>query len=272
MSKPHYPNSRIEAVTDLLHGNEITDNYRWLEDGGSTQTKAWVAEQNAFSRAYLESCPEREALRAELKQVFDASWMGVPSRFGKRYFYSRREAGQNHAVFYFKDDSLEQPEQIAIDPNTFSSDGTVALGSCQPSFDGKLLAYSSSSAGREIGVLKIKNLETMQDLDLEISPVWFPSVTWLKDSSGFYYSRFPKSGSVPAEEEMYHQAVYFHAFRTNSELDPLVFKPENMVACASVAASSDETVLLLSTSEGGLLSGMIPHPHIHRPDRNAQQI
>ena len=250
MNKPNYPVSRIEPVTDVMHGEKITDNYRWLEDGGSTQTKAWVAEQNAFSRAYLEACPEREALTAELQRTFDVTQMGVPSRFQNRYFYTRREAGQNHAVLYFKDGSLEHPEHLAIDPNTFSSDGTVALDFYQPSPDGKLLAYGFSSGGREIGVLKIKNLETMQDLDLEISPVRYPFVTWLRDSSGFYYARLPKHGSVPAEEEMYHRAVYFHGLGTNPEHDSLVFKPENKVAWALPYPSSDDQSLFIIVSEG----------------------
>jgi prolyl oligopeptidase len=249
MSKPNYPNSSVEPFTDVLHGVEITDNYRWLEDGNSSQTKTWVTEQNEFSRAYLEQCPEREVLATELKRNFDVPYMGVPTRYTKRYFYFRRDAGQNHAVLYFKDDSLENPEHMALDPNTFSSDGTTALDFHHPSPDGKLLAYGFSSGGREIGVLKVKNLETMQDLDLEITPVRYAGVSWLKDSSGFYYERMPKPGSVPVEDENYHRALYFHTLGTNPELDKLVFKPENKVAWCSPYPSSDKSVLFISVSE-----------------------
>ena len=230
MFKPKYPNSSIQPVIDNLHGFEMTDNYRWLEDGNSEQTKAWVAEQNAFSRAYLEQCPERQALEQELIKNFANTLMWTPNRYGSRYFFMRREAGQNQAVLYFKDDSLEHPEQVAIDPNTFSSDGTTALDFYHSSPDGKLLAYGFSGGGREIGVLKIKNLETMTDFDLEISPVRYAGVAWLKDSSGFYYTRMPKPDTVSVEDENYHRAVYFHALGTNPELDPVVFKPANKVA------------------------------------------
>ncbi len=250
MTKPNYPNSRIEAVTDTLHDVEITDHYRWLEDGNSSQTKAWVTEQNAFSRAFLEQCPEREVLASELKKNFAKTLMWVPNRYGNRYFFMRREAGQNQAVLYFKDDSLEHPEHLALDPNLFSSDGTTALDFYHPSPDGELLAYGFSSGGREIGVLKVRNLETGQDLDLEISPVRYAGVAWLPDSSGFYYTRLPKAGSVPVDEVAYHRALYFHALGSNSELDPLVFKPANKVAWVVTSISSDKTMLFLEVSEG----------------------
>lgn len=250
MTKPNYPISSIEAVNEILHGVEITDNFRWLEDGNSAQTKAWVKEQNAFSRAYLEACPDRDALTSELKQTFDITQMDVPERFGNRFFYNRREAGQNQAVLYFKDGSLKTQEFLALDPNTLSKDGTTALDFYHPSPDGKLLAYGFSSGGREIGILKIKNLETLQDLDLEISPVRYAGVAWLKDASGFYYTRLPKPGSVPIEDEMYHRAVYYHTLGTNPVLDPMVFKPDNKVAWANSYASSDNSVLLIDVSEG----------------------
>jgi prolyl oligopeptidase len=250
MTKPKYPISSIQPVTDTLHGVEITDNYRWLEDGDSVQTKAWVSEQNKSSKLYLEQCFDREALAAELQQNFNVTFMGVPTRYGNRYFYFRREAGQNHAVLYFKDDSLENPEYLALDPNTFSSDGTVALSFHHPSPDGNLLAYGTSGGGREIGSLKVKNLETMLDLDLEISPVRYAGVVWLKDSSGFYYTRMPKPGTVSVEDENYHRAVYFHALGTNSDFDPVVFKPANKVAWASAFSSSDKSILFISVSEG----------------------
>ncbi len=249
MSKPKYPTSSIQPITDILHGIEITDNYRWLEDGNSAQTKAWVAEQNAFSRAYLENCPGREALAAELQRNFAQTLMWTPNRYGNRYFFLRREAGQNQAVLYFKDDSLEHVEQLALDPNTFSSDGTTALDFYHPSPDGKLLAYGFSSGGREIGVLRVRNLETVQDLDLEISPVRYPGVSWLKDSSGFYYERMPKVGSVSPEDEMYHRALYFHALGSNPDLDELVFKPENKVAWCSPHTSSDKSILFVEVTE-----------------------
>jgi prolyl oligopeptidase len=249
MIKPNYPTSNIQPVTDILHGVEITDNYRWLEVGNSAQTKAWVAEQNACSRAYLEQCFDREALAQELKQNFAQTLMWTPNRYGNRYFYLRREDGQNQAVLYFKDDSLESPEHLALDPNLLSLDGTTALDFYHPSPDGNLLAYGFSSGGREIGVLKIRNLETNKDLDLEISPVRYPGVSWLKDSSGFYYERMPKVGSVPPEDEMYHRALYFHVLGSNPDSDVLVFKPDNKVAWCSPHTSSDKRVLFVDVTD-----------------------
>src|SRR5262245_38082875 len=40
-SSPHPP-SRAEKAADQLHGVEVSDPYRWLEDANSPEVKEWV--------------------------------------------------------------------------------------------------------------------------------------------------------------------------------------------------------------------------------------
>ena len=36
------PPARREATVDVLHGREVPDPYRWLEDGDSAEVAEWV--------------------------------------------------------------------------------------------------------------------------------------------------------------------------------------------------------------------------------------
>ena len=48
-----YPVTKKVSHTDLLHGVEVEDPYRWLEDFTSEEVETWVELQNDLSRKYL---------------------------------------------------------------------------------------------------------------------------------------------------------------------------------------------------------------------------
>ena len=55
-----YPDTRRDDTVDRLHGHDVPDPYRWLEDPDSAETRAWVLAQNEVSRGYLDALPSRE--------------------------------------------------------------------------------------------------------------------------------------------------------------------------------------------------------------------
>ena len=57
--------ARREALVDKLHGAEVPDPYRWLEDIDSKETTAFVADQAKFAEGYLEKIPQRAKFLAE---------------------------------------------------------------------------------------------------------------------------------------------------------------------------------------------------------------
>jgi prolyl oligopeptidase len=52
-----YPPARRSEQADLQHGKLVADPYRWLEDADSTESKAWVAAENALTVEYMRQIP-----------------------------------------------------------------------------------------------------------------------------------------------------------------------------------------------------------------------
>ena len=95
-----YPKTRKGDVVDDYFGTKVPDPYRWLEDDNSPETKAWVEAQNAVTFAWLESIPERTAIRERLTELWDYERFGLPSREGPWYVFSRNDGLQNQSVTY----------------------------------------------------------------------------------------------------------------------------------------------------------------------------
>jgi prolyl oligopeptidase len=214
------PVARREDVVDLLHGVAVADPYRWLEDGDSEETRTWVEHQNAISRSVLESLPNRDSIHARLDRLLAIGSVGTPAVRGSRYFYQRRDGRQDQPVLILR----AEHERIIVDPNALSHEGIVALDWWYLSRDGRLLAFGLSEGGTELSTLHILDVDTTQQLHSEQIPhTRACSLAWLPDSSGFYYTRYPEPGGVPAGDEMYNRHVFLHVFGQHWRDDEEVF-------------------------------------------------
>ncbi len=250
--RPDYPPTRVETVTDIVHGITIEDPYRWLENGDDPEVGAWTEPQNAFTRRYLDQFSTmRTALTDRLTKLYSAATVSSPRVFGERYFFSRRAGKQNHAVIYVRQGSIEAEPRPVLNPNEFSADGTVSLDWWFPSPDGALIAYGKSSSGDEKSTLFVRNVKRGEDLSLAIPHTRSSTVAWDADGQGFHYLRFPQPGSVPAGDENYHRHLYYHRLGTDWRDDPLVFgegRPKE--EWPQIRASSDHRYLLLTVGRG----------------------
>jgi prolyl oligopeptidase len=132
-----YPATRETDVVDDYHGVKVADPYRWLEDDNSPETKAWVEAQNTVTFGYLRQIPELGAVRARLTKLWNYERYGVPFKQAGRYVFTKNDGLQNQGVLYTLT-SLDAPPAVLLDPNTLSSDGTVAMTSYAVSDDGNL--------------------------------------------------------------------------------------------------------------------------------------
>ncbi len=244
---PTPPPTRVAPVTDSYFGEAVTDPYRWLEDGESAEVAAWTAAQNAHTEAWLAACPERGAIRARLATLLAIGTLGCPTPVHGRYLHQRREGRQNQPVLYVRD-GVDGPDRVAVDPNALSADGTTALDWYHPSPDGRFLAYGLSEDGSEQSTLHVLDLGTLAPLADTIPRTRAADVAWLPDGSGFYYTRYPAPGTVPAGEEHYHRAVWFHRLGDDPARDAAVFRPDAKEHWPGVALSDCGRWLLVSVA------------------------
>jgi prolyl oligopeptidase len=243
----HYPETRVVDVVEILHGEPVADPYRWLEDGQSLETRDWTAHQNALTESYLAAVPARERIRRRLDELLGIGVLSVPTPIRGRYFYSRRDGRQNQPVLYWRD-GVQGEDRVAVDPNALNATGTTALDWYYPSEDGRLLAYGLSEDGSEQSVLHVLELDTGRHLSDQIDRVRAAAVAWLPDNSGFYYSRYPAPGQVPAGEEPYHRAIYFHRLGADPSADPLIYQPAQKEYWPDVRLSPDGRWLLIGVA------------------------
>jgi prolyl oligopeptidase len=244
---PTYPDSRSTDLVETLHGEEVADPYRWLEDGDAPETRLWTDRQNALTESYLSAVPAREQIRHRLGELLSIGVLGTPTPVRGRYFYLRREGRQNHPVLDWRH-GLDGADRVAVDPNALHEGGTTALDWYYPSEDGRLLAYGLSENGSEESVLHLLDLESGRHLPDRIPHMRSAALAWLPDASAFYYTRYPAQDEVPAGEEHYHRAIYLHRLGTDPADDPLVYRPAQKEYWPGVSLSPDGRWLLIEVA------------------------
>ena len=222
-SRIAYPVTRTTNQVDIYHSVTVADPYRWLEDDNSPETKAWVEVQNRLTFGYLEEIPQRDKIRNRLKQLWNYERYGVPFKEGGRYFFNRNDGLQNQSVLYTMP-SLEAEPGVLLDPNQLSRDGTVALAGMAVSHDGNLLAYGISVAGSDWEEWKVRDVRTGLDTADDLKWVKSSGASWLKDNSGFFYSRYDEpTEATKMTAANYYQKFYFHRLGTPQSADKLIY-------------------------------------------------
>jgi prolyl oligopeptidase len=249
------PVAEVKPVADMFHGTRVVDNYRWLEDGNSPETQQWVAQEMAYTRGTLDHLAGRDAIQKRLTELLSIGSVTPPILAGRHYFYTRREGMQNQPILYVREktsDGLDGPDRVLVDANQLAADGTIALDWYQPSENGKYVAYGTSPSGSEMSTLHIIETKTGTLLPDTIERTRAASVAWKLDNTGFYYTRYPKKGDVPAGQEMYNRHVFYHSLGDDPDQeDQLIFgegrDPEDW---PSVSLSNDGRWLLIHVSQG----------------------
>ena len=244
------PKAKIAPVEDTVSGHKVVDPYRYLENPTNPDTERFVEEEAAYTRSILDPLPGRDKINARLSQLLAIGTVGVPQVGGSYYFHTRRDAGQNQPLLYVRD-SVNGEDRVLLDPNKLSADATVALDWWFASHDGKYVAYGTSSSGSEESTLRIIETATGRTLPDAIDRTRFVSLAWLKDNSGFYYTRHPRKGDVPPGEEVYHVKLFYHQLGADPASDPLIFEdkrnPQNI---PTATLSDDDRWILINVEEG----------------------
>lgn len=244
-----YPETKKVNVVDDYFGTKINDSYRWLENDTSKETADWVKAQNALTQNYLSQIPFREDIKKRLTEIWNYEKVSAPFKKGEYYFYYKNNGLQNQSVLYYKK-GIAGNDEVFLDPNKLSTDGTVALSGVYFSHDNKYAAYIISKSGSDWNEIFVKEVSTGNLMKDHIKWVKFSGAAW--QGNGFYYSRYdePKGVSELSNQNQY-QKVYYHELGTDQSKDVLVYEDkEHPLRYFGADVSDDERFLYIYASEG----------------------
>jgi prolyl oligopeptidase len=216
------PPPAVEAapVADDYFGARIADSYRWLEDSKSSQTRAFIDAQNAYTARYLKQARIRPQVVDDLSALEDVTRAGAPTERAGSYFFTKRLAGEQQASIYLrrgwplpgapaKDERLVDPAQLSRDPNT-------SVGLEDVTRDGSLLAYRVRQGGADETSIHFLNVKTGKTLEDELPAARYSSATFAPDGASLYYTRNDKQGTL----------LYQHMLGSLLSRDTLIFGRE----------------------------------------------
>lgn len=240
-----YPVTKQVDTVNTYFGTEVKDPYRWLEDDKSAETAAWVKAENEVTFGYLEKIPFRKEMKDRLEKLWNYEKISAPFKEGDYTYYFKNNGLQNQSVLYRKDKSGK--EEVFLDPNTFSADGTTSLSSVEFSKDGSLVAYSISEAGSDWNKITILNATTKQKLETELVDVKFSGIAWI-GNEGFYYSSYdkPKGSQLSAKTDQHK--LYFHKLGTAQKEDKVIFGLNEKRRYVGAGVTEDDKYLIISAS------------------------
>lgn len=244
-TKINYPETKKIDHVDTYFGEKINDPYRWLEDDRSAETEAWVKAQNVVTYGYLEQIPYRNQLKSRMEQLWNYEKISAPFKEGDYTYYYKNNGLQNQSVLYRKDKSGK--EEIFLDPNTFSKDGTTSLGGINFSKDGSLVAYSISEGGSDWRKVIVMETKTKKIIGDTIVDVKFSGVSWYKNE-GFYYSSYDKPVGSELSAKTDQHKLYYHKLNTSQKTDKLVFGGDVKRRYVGGGVSEDEKYLFISAA------------------------
>ncbi len=262
----NYPPAHTVDQVDDYFGTQVPDPYRWMEDVDSPEVKSWVDAENTLTQSYLAQIPGREQLQTRITELTNFERYTAPVKRGSRYFYAHNSGLQNQNVIYWQQGLTGEPK-ILLDPNTMSSDGTVALSDISITDDGQLAAYSIAEAGSDWVKWHVRDVTTGIDLPDLIEWSKFSHAAWLKDASGFFYEGYDQPAADALKAANYFHNVFFHKLGTPQSQDTLIFdRPDDKELNVGASVTDDGRYLILESSKGTSPNNQVSIKDLAHPD------
>jgi len=206
------PETNIVEAVDTLHGVDIVDPYRWLEDQKSPETREWISAQNAYTDSVLGSLSGRDELKALAARLIKIDTIGIPTERGGRYFLTKRSADQELSVIYMRQ-GLDGEDKVLIDPHPMSEDKTTNVNLQDISHDGTLLAYGIRKGGEDELEIRFMDVDSLKDLPDVLPRGLYFGVSIMPDKKGFFYTKMSMKGP----------RILYHSFGTALAADKEIF-------------------------------------------------
>lgn len=251
---------KISNTIKDYHGTKIADPFIYLENPNDPDTEDFIDKQNLQTRTYLDSCDELNTYKKRIKELWDYEKFSVPQKYSD-HFYFRYNDGLSNQPILVRTNDLATPAkdcQVIIDLNEIDCSGQTALSVYSVSPDGGFLVYGLSVSGSDWLTIKIKDLKTKKDLVDKIMWCKFTSLSWLPDSTGFLYSRYPEPTTTEEEDSSQYNRVYLHKLYTEQEEDIVIKEDLDPDKNFRSKISDDGKYIILNVSQA-LSSGSYIH-------------
>jgi prolyl oligopeptidase len=212
---PVPPATETKPVTDVVNGTSITDPYRWLEDGRSPETRAWIASQMKYTEEYLTQVKIRPEIAKRVKELVRVESFSIPIERQGSYFFSKRLPDDNQASIYVRK-GLHGSEERLVDAAKLSADQNTSVQIADISKAGDLLAYSVREGGADEEIVRLLDVNKNQELPDVLPRARYSQISIAPDKRGLYYGRLDPSGSV----------IYYHRLGTPADSDQVIFGKE----------------------------------------------
>ncbi len=209
-SLPTPPTAPVRNVPETFFGTVVDDAYRDFENIKSPAVAAWMKAHSDHAHKLLRSISGRAALREKLDRFDGAAAARVVDVWrlpGEIYIYQRRGAKDDQFKLVMRQ-GLRGPESLIFDPELLKkrTGKPHAINYVAPSPNGRLVAVGVSAGGSEEAALRVLNTRTGRQIGPEVERALFGGVSWLPDSSGFFFHRMQPLGKGMAALEKYQRS------------------------------------------------------------------
>ena len=245
-----YPISKKVDFVETIHGYEIEDQYRWLEDFTSEESKTWVDEQNKFTQNFIGKNKYKKSIAKNLNSTWDTESISIPYKVEDKTFYYFNDGTWQQSKLMIKDCD-ECNARVLLDPNTLSDDGTISLGGTSVSNDASMLAYSISDGGSDWRVWKVLDISSGKNLQDTIEWAKFSGAIWETDDSGFYYQKYDEPSNEALKDINTAPKLMFHKLGTSQSEDIIIYEnPDKPRWGWGINVVKDSEIKFLSISNG----------------------
>ena len=245
-----YPNSQKIDFVETIHGYEIEDRYRWLEDFTSSDSQKWVKKQNDFTKKFIDKNKFQKSIAKNLKKTWETESISIPYKVKEKTFYYFNDGSWQQSKLMIKDCDDCKP-RVLLDPNKFSQDGTISLGGTSISNNASLLAYAISDGGSDWRIWKVLNIETGEVLTDTIQWAKFSNAIWENDDSGFYYQKYDEPKNELLKDINTAPKLMFHELGTAQSEDIVIYEnPDKPRWGWGISVVNQSDIKFLSISNG----------------------
>jgi prolyl oligopeptidase len=261
-----YPKTKKDNIRENIFGVEVSDNYRWLEDDNSEETRQWVLKQQELTNTLLSEYPDREKILADLTSLANNPMETIPLKRGEWYYFAKNSGLQNQWVSY-RTKKIDGEAELFFDPNSLSEDGTTRAYVIGRSKDNKYFAYAFSKSGSDLFDLCIMDTEKKEFISDKMTNMIHTGASWYKD--GFFYSKYDK---VKNRGQYENQRVYYHKLFDNIQNDELIFEEADYPLRYHDSTVSDDGKYIIINSSQGTSGNILMFKEIEKKDASFSPI